>query len=319
MLLRVAVLTLLTEVSAGRASCWPPTTSSTSIATPSMCWACDPSYHRGSRAGPAGVRGQTPPNGVAADLPTLLLAPLTEQAAAERGARPAARTRRAAPGSICCGQPAEMRWPSSNCAARSQRAAREHCPAAGCRRRSVSRRCTPAGLRGLPEMTRRLILYAAASENKTSPRSRPPPAPAGSRGVGPGRGGRSGDRRGRAIGLPASAGARRSLSREPRLISAAGRRDLAAALTADPARRAWHLAAACVGYDESVAAALEDTPDSSNGAAAFFAAAQALKRVRRVQPHGRGPGSPVRQGGEGRPRTPATPRGCVSCMTRSLR
>ncbi len=61
-------------------------------------------------------------------------------------------------------------------------------------------------------------------------------------------------------------------------------RDLAAALTADPARRACHLAAGCLGQDESVAAALEDTAELAEQRGGIFAAAQALERVGGVQP-----------------------------------
>lgn len=61
-------------------------------------------------------------------------------------------------------------------------------------------------------------------------------------------------------------------------------RDLAAALTADPARRAWHMAAACIGHDESVAAALEDTAELAERRGGFFAAAQALERSAECSP-----------------------------------
>ncbi|WP_424187040.1 AAA family ATPase [Actinokineospora sp. G85] len=55
--------------------------------------------------------------------------------------------------------------------------------------------------------------------------------------------------------------------------------DLAAALTADPARRAWHLAEAAVAPDEAVAAALADTAGQTRRRDGVYAAARALERA----------------------------------------
>jgi DNA-binding CsgD family transcriptional regulator len=285
MLLRVAVLTLLTEVSRRQG----------------ILLAADDVQHfdRDSldvlgfvmrritaEAVPVllAARGQTPPNGVAADLPTLLLAPLTEQAAAElvdaQPHAPAGRTRidllRQAGGN-----PLAI---IELCRAVTTGGAGA-LPRHGLPQTERIQALYAARLRGLPEMTRRLILYAAASEYEDLATIT---AAAGA--------GRDLEAWGPAeeAGLVTVADGRLvfrhplaragSYQGAPAYLRQQAHRDLAAALTADPARRAWHLAAACVGYDESVAAALEDTAELVERRGGFFAAAQALERSAECSP-----------------------------------
>nr|WP_248003412.1 ATP-binding protein [Streptomyces sp. RLB1-33] len=179
MLLRVAVLTLLTEVSRRQG----------------ILLAADDVQHfdRDSldvlgfvmrritaEAVPVllAARGQTPPDGVAADLPTLLLGPLAEQAAAEladaQPHAPAGRTRIDL-----------LRQAGGNPLAIIELCRAVTTGGAG----ALPRRGLPqteriqalyaARLRGLPEMTRRLILYAAASEYEDLATITAPQAPGG--------------------------------------------------------------------------------------------------------------------------------------------
>ncbi|MFD7014133.1 helix-turn-helix transcriptional regulator [Streptomyces sp. NPDC059928] len=284
MLLRVAVLTLLTEVSRRQG----------------ILLAADDIQHfdrdsldvlgfvmRRITADAVPVllaaRGQTPPDGVA-DLRTLLLRPLSERAAAElldaQPHAPAGRTRidllRQAGGNplaiieLCRGATTGGAGPL---------------PGGGLPQTERIQELYAARLRSLPVTTQRLILYAAASEYEdlatimaaadvgTALRAWGPAEEAGLVTVADGRVvfrhplARAGSYHGATAHLRQQA-----------------HRDLAAALTADPARRAWHLAAACVGQDESVAAALEDTAELAEKRGGFFAAAQALERSAQCSP-----------------------------------
>ncbi|MGX1805773.1 AAA family ATPase [Nocardia sp. NPDC055321] len=59
---------------------------------------------------------------------------------------------------------------------------------------------------------------------------------------------------------------------------------LAAALAGDPARGAWHLAAACTGQDETVAAALEFAAEQARERIGHASAAAALERAAQLTP-----------------------------------
>jgi DNA-binding CsgD family transcriptional regulator len=285
MLLRVAVLTLLTEVSRRQG----------------ILLAVDDVQHfdRDSldvlgfvmrritaEAVPVllAARGHTPPDEVPADLHTLLLGPLTEQAAAElvdtQPQAPTGRTRSEV-----------LRQAAGN-----PLAIVELCRAAGAGGAGVLpggglslteriQELYAARLRGLPEMTRRLILFAAASQYGYLPTIMAAAgagsdlsawAPAEEAGL--------------VTVLDQRVVFRHPLARAgsyqeaPAYLRQQVHRDLAAVLTTDPAPRAWHLAAACVGYDESVAAALEDTAELAERRGGFYAAAQALERSAECSP-----------------------------------
>ncbi|MCX4437873.1 helix-turn-helix transcriptional regulator [Streptomyces mirabilis] len=231
------------------------------------------------------ARGQTPPDGVAADLRTLLLGPLTEQAAAELvDAQPHTPTGR-------------TRIDLLRQARGNPLAILELCRAAGTGGAGVLpggglpqteriQELYAARLRGLPELTQRLILYAATSEHEDLATIM------AAAGTGPDLGAWAPAEE---AGLVTIVDDGRVIFRHP--LARAGsyhgapahlrqqaHRDLAAALTADPARRAWHMAAACIGHDESVAAALEDTAELAERRGGFFAAAQALERSAECSP-----------------------------------
>lgn len=230
------------------------------------------------------ARGQTPPEGVAGNLPTLLLGPLTEQAAAElMNAQPHPPTGRTRIDVLqqSGGNPLAI---IELC-----RAARTGgpggLPGGGLPQTERIQQMYAARLRGLPEITQRVILYAAASEYEDLATIM------AAAGAGPDL----------AVWAPAEdAGLvtvvegriafRHPLARAgsyhgaPAYLRQRAHRDLAAVLTADPARRAWHLAAACVGQDESVAAALEDTAELAERRGGFFAAARALERSAECSP-----------------------------------
>ncbi|WP_416967913.1 AAA family ATPase [Streptomyces sp. 4F14] len=227
------------------------------------------------------ARGQTPPDGVPADLRTTLLGPLPDQAAADLlDAQPHAPTGRAR--SELLGQAHGNPLALIELA----RAARQGVlPGGGLPQTERLQRLYAARLPALPDTTRRLLLYAAASQYEDL------------------------------VTVMAAAGAGDDLTawapaEEAGLVTIADGRvlfrhplaragcyqaapahrrreahhDLAAALTDDPSRRAWHLAAACPGRDESVAAALEDTARLAERCGGFHAAARALQRAAECSP-----------------------------------
>ncbi|GAB2712026.1 helix-turn-helix transcriptional regulator [Kitasatospora kifunensis] len=286
MLLRVAVLTLLADVSRRR---------------PLLLIVDDIQlFDRDSRevlsfvlrrfaAEPVTVllaaRGLTPPAGIAAGVPALVLGPLTGPAAA--------RLLEAQPHSL----PGRARIDVLEQADGNPLAIIELCRAA----RGGSATGLPGGglpqtlriqemfatrLRALPASTQRLVLYAAASSDHTDLATIMAAAKAGSDLAvwGPAED----------AGLIAIAdgqvGFRHPLVRAASYQGSSAHlrqrahSDFAAVLEADPARRAWHLAAACLGPDESVAAALENTAGIVEQRGGLFAAARALERAAEFSP-----------------------------------
>ncbi|QNP76214.1 AAA family ATPase [Streptomyces roseirectus] len=227
------------------------------------------------------ARGHTPPDGVPADLPTLLLGPLGERAAAELlDAQPHAPTGRA--------RSELLRQAHGNPLALielSRAAATGVLPGGGLPQSQRIQHLYAARLPALPDTTRRLLLYAAASQYDdlvtvmdaagTGPdlTAWAPAEDAGLVTVADGR---------VVFRHPlARAGCYHAAPAHQRQQA---HRDLAAALTDDPSRRAWHLAAACPGRDETVAAALEDTARLAERCGGFHAAARALQRAAECSP-----------------------------------
>ncbi|MDQ0935652.1 helix-turn-helix transcriptional regulator [Streptomyces turgidiscabies] len=230
------------------------------------------------------ARGQTPPDEVPADLHTLLLGPLTEQAAAELvDAQPQAPTGRTRSELLrqAGGNPLAIIELCRAAGAGGTGAL----PGSGLPQTERIQELYAARLRGLPEKIRRLILYAAASQYGYLATIM------AAAGAGPDL----------SVWAPAEKAGlvtimedrvvfRHPLARAgsyraaPAYLRQQVHRDLAAVLTTDPAPRAWHLAAACVGYDESVAAALEDTAELAERRGGFYAAAQALERSAECSP-----------------------------------
>ncbi|MGJ5893648.1 AAA family ATPase [Streptomyces niveiscabiei] len=299
MLLRLAVLTLLTEAEAGaEAEARTEAEAATKTPRPSprrLLLTADDIQHfdrdsldvlafvlrRTTLPTLLAARGQTPPDGVPADLPTILLGPLSDEAAADLlDAQPHAPTGRARSELLgqAQGNPLALIELS--------RAARQGLlPTGTLPRTDRIQRLYAARLPALPDTTRRLLLYAAASQYEDLVTVMEAAgagddltawAPAEETGL-----------------VTVADG--RVLFRHP--LARAGcyhaapahqrrqaHRDLAAALTDDPSRRAWHLAAACPGRDESVAAALEDTARLAERCGGFHAAARALQRAAECSP-----------------------------------
>ncbi|MFI7632808.1 AAA family ATPase [Nonomuraea sp. NPDC049400] len=223
------------------------------------------------------ARGHTPPDGFKPDLPVLLLAPLSRAAAARLlDAQPEPPTGRARLDLLeqAAGNPLAI---IELC--RAVRAG-QAVPGSGLPQTLRIQEMFAARLRALPADTQRLILYAAASSDHEDLETIMAAAGAGSDlGVwAPAE----------SAGLITVAGGRvafrhplvraGSYHGAPAHLRQRVHTDLAAVLDADPARRAWHLAAACPGQDESVAAALEDTAELAERRGGFFAAARALER-----------------------------------------
>jgi DNA-binding CsgD family transcriptional regulator len=231
------------------------------------------------------ARGCSPPDTCAKDLPVLTLGPLSPQAAAHLvDAQPEPPSGRARADLLAQAEGNPL-------------AIIEFCrmvrkggaltlPGGGLSRTLRVQELFATRLRELPAATRRLVLYAAASSDYEDLKTimaaagtgddLEPWVPAEEAGL-------------------VTIAADRVIFRHPLVragayhgASAAQRQrahtDLAAALGADPARRAWHLAAACIGPDESVAAALEDTAELAERRGGFFAAAQALERSAECSP-----------------------------------
>ncbi|MFI9844904.1 AAA family ATPase [Nonomuraea sp. NPDC051941] len=229
------------------------------------------------------ARGQTPPDGFNTDLPVLSLAPLGRRAAAHLlDAQPEPPTGRARIDLLeqAAGNPLAIIELS-----RAVRAG-QAVPGGGLPQTLRIQEMFAAQLRALPAGTQRLILYAAASSDHEDLETVMAAAGAGSDlGVwAPAED----------AGLMTIAGGRvafrhplvrtASYDGAPAHLRRQVHTDLAAVLDADPARRAWHLAAACLRQDESVAAALEDTAELAERRGGFFAAARALERAAECSP-----------------------------------
>ncbi|GLY85940.1 ATP-binding protein [Actinoallomurus iriomotensis] len=140
--------------------------------------------------------------------------------------------------------------------------------------------------RALPAATQRLILYAAASPDQENLQTIMAAAGAGADlgmwapAEDAGLIGISGGRVGFRHPLVRTA----AYDGAPAHLRQRAHTDLAAVLGAEPERRAWHLAAARTGTDESVAAALEDTAELAGRRGGFFATARALERSAECSP-----------------------------------
>ncbi|MFE5909065.1 helix-turn-helix transcriptional regulator [Streptomyces wedmorensis] len=231
------------------------------------------------------ARGLTPPDPAVAHLPVLSLGPLTVQAAARLlDAQPDSPTGRARSEVLdqADGNPLAI---IELC--RSVRSGSTLGQADGALPRTQRiQEMFAAQLRALPAITQRMVLYAAASSDQEDLQT-----------------------------IMSAAGVDADLSvwapaEDAGLITIAGRQvgfrhplvragayqgapahlrqrahvDLAAVHQDDPARQAWHLAAACIGQDESVAATLEDTAELVEQRGGFYAAARALERSAECSP-----------------------------------
>ncbi|WP_221337790.1 AAA family ATPase, partial [Thermocatellispora tengchongensis] len=232
------------------------------------------------------ARGQSPPAGVAGDVPTLLLGPLAEQAAAELvDAQPFAPVGRARIDVLeqARGNPLAI---VELCRAAGVGGARA-LPGGGLSQTRRIQEMYVARLGALPQVTRRLMVYAAASECEDLAtimaaagvgRDLSVWAPAEGAGLVSVVGGRVVFRH-PLVRAGCYQGA-------PAFVRQRVHRDLAGVLVSDPAGRAWHLAAACLGRDEVVAAALEDSAEFALRRGGYFAAARALERAAECSPVG---------------------------------
>ena len=230
------------------------------------------------------ARGQTPPAGIPADLPSVLLGPLSEQAAAELvDAQPQAPTGRTRSELLrqAGGNPLAIielcRAPGAG--------GTGMLPGGGLPQTQRIQELYAARLRGLPMTAQRLILYAAASQGEDLATIMAAAGAGADLSAWA-----SAEEAGLVAVVDGRVLFRHPLARAgsyhaaPAYLRQQAHRDLAAALTADPDRRAWHLAAACVGRDESVAAALEDTAELAGRRGGYYAAAEALQRSAECSP-----------------------------------
>lgn len=136
-----------------------------------------------------------------------------------------------------------------------------------------------ADLDALPDATRHALLLVAADERAVAGRIEAL-APAEAAGL---------------LRITGGGDARRARFRHPLIRSAIyhsvplaarrrAHRDLAASLTGEPDRRAWHLAAAAEGPDEEIAAALEESAGRARTRGGYTAAVTALERAAELSP-----------------------------------
>ncbi|WP_370152994.1 helix-turn-helix transcriptional regulator [Streptacidiphilus sp. EB129] len=230
------------------------------------------------------ARGWTTPDGIVADLPSLPLAPLTPQAAARlldaQHQAPSGRARTVAL-ELADGNPLAI---IELC--RTTRAGVSPRLPEGLPQTLRIQEMFAARLRALPPVTQRLVLYAAAASDHTDLTTLTAAAGAAAdlAAWGPA------EDAGLITITTGRVGFRHPLVRAaayqsaPTHLRQQAHADLAAALEEDPARRAWHLAEACPGRDESVAAALEDTADLVELRSGYYAAARALERSAECSP-----------------------------------
>ncbi|MEZ0094856.1 AAA family ATPase [Streptacidiphilus sp. EB129] len=231
------------------------------------------------------ARGLTPPDGIAAGLPVLTLGPLDGRSAARLlKAQPRTPAGRARIDLLeqADGNPLAIIELS--------RAAVEDSfsglPGGGMPQALRIQEMFAARLRALPPVTQRLVLYAAAASDHTDLTTLTAAAATGTdlAAWGPA------EDAGLITITAGRVGFRHPLVRAaayqgaPAHLRQQAHADLAAALEEDPARRAWHLAEACPGRDESVAAALEDTAGIVERRGGLYAAARALERAAEVSP-----------------------------------
>ncbi|WP_197522898.1 helix-turn-helix transcriptional regulator [Actinokineospora pegani] len=220
------------------------------------------------------ARGSVRPPGLDSTVPVLVLGPLTEQAAARLlDGLPGSPTGRARLDVLreAAGSPLAL--------VELARAAAAVPPGGDSPRGVRIQEMFADRLRDLPAATRRLLVYAAAAEHEDLAATMAaagvddlaawaPAERAGLLSIADGR-----------VHFPHPLARRAAYAGAPAGDRAQVHSDLAAALTDDPARRAWHLAEAAVGPDEAVAAALEETVERARRRDGVHAAARALERA----------------------------------------
>lgn len=231
------------------------------------------------------TRGLMPPDAAVAHLPALSLGPLTGQAAARLlDAQPQSPTGRARSEVLeqADGNPLAI---IELCRAL-RSGSSMGLPDGGLPQTQRIQEMFAARLRALPAATQRMVLYAAASSDYEDLETIMAAAGAGTdlSVWAPAEDAGLITIVGRQVGFRhplVRAGAYQSASAHQRQRA---HTDLAAVQEKDPARRAWHLAAACIGQDESVAATLEDTAQLVEQRGGFYAAARALERSAECSP-----------------------------------
>jgi DNA-binding CsgD family transcriptional regulator len=229
------------------------------------------------------ARGEQLPPGLPTDLSVLSLGPLSEHAAATLlDAQPWSPSGRA--------RMDLLRQAEGNPLAvielcRAMRAGRQTTPDGVVSPSPRIRHLFAAGLDGLPKDTQRALLYAAvASEREDLAVIMAALGSADLAVWSPAE----------AVGLVTVVGRRvvfrHSLVRAAVIHQASAQqrhqshRDLALRLHTEPSRRAWHLAGASIGPDESVAAALEESAGLAQQQGGLFATVRALEEAARLSP-----------------------------------
>ncbi|MEY9934093.1 DNA-binding CsgD family transcriptional regulator/tetratricopeptide (TPR) repeat protein [Catenulispora sp. GP43] len=231
------------------------------------------------------ARGLTPPEGFVPGLPILAMGPLTGQASVRlMDAQPQAPAGRARMDVL---EQAEGNPLAIIELCRSAFGdASQGTPVSGPPRSLRIQEMFASRLRALPEATQRLVLYAAASSGYTDLATVMAAAAAGCDLAG----WEPAEEAALIAIVDGQVGFQHPLVRAASYQGSTARArrqahaDLAAVLADDPARRAWHLAAACVDPDETVAAALEETAELAGTRGGLFAAARAWERAAECSP-----------------------------------